>query len=86
MPQDSFPNIEDVDFKEVQSEPTTIKEKPPFKLICEKHGEIPDDYVFRVNMPDFGYDRKTYCLVCAIEYLSMIASEVTYVPNEEKPE
>lgn len=79
MPE-QFPNIEDVDYKEV------IGTKPPFKLICEKHGEIPDDYVFRVNMPDFGYDRKTYCLVCAIEYLSMIASEVTYAPNEEKSE
>jgi hypothetical protein len=80
MPE-QFPSIEDVDYKEVLA----IK-PPPFKLICEKHGEIPDDYVFRVNMPDFGYDRKTYCLVCAIEYLSMIASEVTYVPNEEKSE
>lgn len=84
MPQESFPNIEDVDFKEVPAEVSI--QKLPFKLICEKHGEIPDDYVFRVNMPDFGFDRKTYCLVCAIEYLSMIASEVTYVPNEEKPE
>lgn len=79
MPE-QFPNIEDVDYKEV------IANKAPFKLICEKHGEIPDDYVFRVNMPDFGYEKKTYCLVCAIEYLSMIASEVTYVPNEEKSE
>lgn len=78
---ENFPNIEDVDYKEVNT-----KNKPPFKLLCEKHGEIPDDYVFRVNMPDFGFDRKTYCLVCAIEYLSMIASEVTYVPNEEKAE
>lgn len=77
---EQFPKIEDVEYKEV------ISNKPPFKLICEKHGEIPDDYVFRVNMPDFGYDRKTYCLVCAIEYLSMIASEITYVPNEEKAE
>jgi hypothetical protein len=84
MPE-QFPNIEDVDYKEVA--PTAeVKQKPPFKLLCEKHGEIPDDYVFRVNMPDFGFDRKTYCLVCAIEYLSMIASEVTYVPNEEKAE
>lgn len=77
---EEFPNIEDVEFK------TVDLKKPPFKLICEKHGEIPDDYVFRVNMPDFGYEKKTYCLVCAIEYLSMIASEVTYVPNEEKSE
>jgi hypothetical protein len=83
MPE-QFPNIEDVDFKEVAT--AQVQQKPPFKLICDKHGEIPDDYVFRVNMPDFGFDRKTYCLVCAIEYLSMIASEVTYVPNEEKAE
>lgn len=65
-------------------ENTTVAKKPPFKLICEKHGEIPDDYVFRVNMPDFGYEQKTYCLVCAIEYLSMIANEVTYVSNDEE--
>jgi hypothetical protein len=59
-----------------------IKETPqlqtPPKMFCEKHGELNDAYAFRVNMPEFGYENKTYCLVCAIEYLSMVASEVTF--------
>jgi hypothetical protein len=77
---EQFPNIEDVNYKEV----TTTA--PPFKMMCSKHGELHPDYAFRVNMPDQGYDRKTYCLVCAIEYLSMIANEVEFVTNEEKAE
>lgn len=55
----------------------------PPKVICEKHGEINDAYAFRVNMPEFGFEQKTYCLVCAVEYLSMIANEVAIVPQEE---
>lgn len=70
-----FPSIEDVEIK------TTQPQKPP-KVICEKHGEINDAYAFRVNMPEFGYDHKTYCLVCAVEYLSMIANEVTFEEQE----
>lgn len=79
MPE-QFPNIEDVDYKEV----TTATTAPPFKMLCAKHGELHPDYAFRVNMPDQGYDRKTYCLVCAIEYLSMIANEVEFVTNENE--
>lgn len=70
-----FPSIEDVEIK-----PTQPK-KPP-KVFCEKHGEINDAYAFRVNMPEFGFERKTYCLVCACEYLSMIANEVTFEEQE----
>lgn len=74
-----FPEIEDAEFKEVK------QEKPPkFKVICEKHGEINDKYVFNVNMPEHGFERVSYCLVCAMEYLQMIASEVQIVPVEEE--
>lgn len=75
---EEFPDIEDVAFKETQPQ------KPPFKIICEKHGEINDAYIFNVNMPDHGFNKVSYCLVCAMEYLQMIANEVTFVPNEEK--
>ena len=75
---EQFPSIEDV---EIKHQPKV--ELPP-KVICEKHGEINDAYAFRVNMPEFGYEKKTYCLVCAIEYLSMVANEVTIVPREEE--
>jgi hypothetical protein len=75
----SFPDIEDVEAKDKPIE----NERPNVVLHCEKHGEIREEYVFRVNMPDHGYDRKMYCLVCAIDYLSMIASEVQIVPVEE---
>ncbi len=70
-----FPSIEDVEIK-------TAEPKKPPKVICEKHGEINDAYAFRVNMPEFGYDHKTYCLVCAVEYLSMITNEVTFEEQE----
>lgn len=75
---EQFPSIEDV---EIKHQPPLMQ--PP-KVICEKHGEINDAYAFRVNMPEFGYEQKTYCLVCAVEYLSMIANEVTIVPHEEE--
>jgi hypothetical protein len=73
-------NTEDpIDFPPIDE---AIKETPqlktPPKMFCEKHGELHDAYAFRVNMPEFGYEHKTYCLVCAIEYLSMVASEVTF--------
>lgn len=66
-----FPPIDEV-IKETP-QPQTLP-----KMFCEKHGELNDAYAFRVNMPEFGYENKTYCLVCAIEYLSMVASEVTF--------
>lgn len=72
-----FPNIEEV-------KTTDNNERPNVRLVCEKHGDLHDEYVFRVNMPDHGYDRKMYCLVCAIDYLSMIASEVEVVPLDEE--
>lgn len=78
-----FPEIEDVDFTE-KSQPAETRTKPPFKVICEKHGEINDAYVFNVNMPEHGYEKVSYCLVCAMDYLSMIATEVTFVPNDEE--
>jgi len=83
-----FPEIEDVEFKEKPStvEATIGEKKPPFKVICEKHGEINDAYIFNVNMPEHGFDKVSYCLVCAMEYLQMIATEVTFVPNEENKE
>jgi len=74
--ENEFPSIEDVEIKT-----TSLNNLPP-KVICEKHGELNDAYVFRVNMPEFGYEKKTYCLVCAIEYLSMIANEVTFEERE----
>lgn len=74
--ENDFPSIEDVEIKQ------QTNELPP-KLICEKHGEINDLYAFRVNMPEFGFDHKTYCLVCAVEYLSMIANEVTFEERKE---
>jgi hypothetical protein len=58
-------------------------EKPP-KCVCPKHGEVRDDYVFRVNMPEFGYEKLSYCLVCAVEYLAMIAQEIQYVKQDEE--
>ena len=75
---EQFPSIDDV---EIKHHPKV--EQPPM-VICEKHGEINDAYAFRVNMPEFGYEQKTYCLVCAVEYLSMIANEVSIVPREEE--
>lgn len=75
---EQFPSIDDV---EIKHQPKV--EQPPM-VICEKHGEINDAYAFRVNMPEFGYEQKTYCLVCAVEYLSMIANEVSIVPREEE--
>jgi hypothetical protein len=78
---EAFPKIDEEIV--VETATTNLLQKPNVKLVCEKHGEIPDEYVFRVHMPDHGYDRKTYCLVCAIDYLSMIAAEVEYVPLEE---
>jgi hypothetical protein len=65
-------------------ETTNVEIKNPPKVVCPKHGEIRDDYVFRVNMPEHGYENLSYCLVCAIEYLSMIAQEVQYVPQNEE--
>lgn len=62
---------------------TAISYKPP-KCVCPKHGEVRDEYVFRVNMPEFGYEKLSYCLVCAVEYLSMIAQEIQYVPQDEE--
>lgn len=55
-----------------------------YKCVCPKHGEVNDAYVYRVHMPDFGYDRVSYCLVCAIDYLAMISNEITYEPIEEE--
>lgn len=52
------------------------------KCVCPKHGDV-GNYVYRVHMPEFGQERMTYCLVCAVEYLSMIAQEIKYVPVEE---
>jgi hypothetical protein len=66
--------------KEIKSD-VSVSYKPP-KCICPKHGEVRDDYVFRVNMPEFGYDKLSYCLVCAVEYLSMIAQEIKYELDE----
>lgn len=59
---------------------------PKYKCYCEKHGEINDAYVYRVNMPEYGYNKVSYCLVCAVDYLAMVASEVTYEIDEEKSE
>lgn len=74
--ENEFPQIEDVEIK-------STKQQLPPKVICEKHGEINDAYAFRVNMPEFGYENKTYCLVCAVEYLGMIANEVTFEERKE---
>jgi hypothetical protein len=78
--ENDFPSSDDIENK------TTQLNKLPPKVICEKHGEINDAYAFRVNMPEFGYDHKTYCLVCAVEYLSMIASEVKFEDREGETE
>jgi hypothetical protein len=70
---------------EKQLEFLEVDPNNPPKVICPKHGEVRDEYVFRVNMPEHGYEKKSYCLVCAIDYLSMIASEVEYqLPEETK--
>lgn len=62
---------------------TQVSYKPP-KCICPKHGEVRDEYVFRVNMPEFGYNKMSFCLVCAVEYLSMISQEIEYKLDEEE--
>lgn len=54
-----------------------VSYKPP-KCICPKHGEVRDEYVFRINMPEFGYEKMSFCLVCAVDYLSLIAQEIRY--------
>lgn len=59
-------------------------EKPP-KTVCPKHGEV-GDYVYRVHMPEFGMEHMTFCLVCAAEYMSMVAQEVQYVKQDEDEE
>jgi len=75
-----FPDIQDVEFKDVKAEETNL-ETPP-KLVCDKHGEI-GDYVIRVSMPEFGFENEHYCLVCIAEYLQMITAEVKLVKAEE---
>lgn len=85
MSDDKFPNLSEEDIKKAAENTKTFdaNEKPP-QLVCPKHGEINDLYAFRVNMPDFGYENKHYCLVCAIEYLSMIANELEFKEREEE--
>ena len=78
MVDKNFPDIEDVEFKE-----KVVTNERPFKIVCEKHGEINDADVFNVNMPEHGFDKRSYCLVCAMEYLQMISNEVMFVKNEE---
>lgn len=80
--ENEFPEIDENDIKKA-SEKVKTNQTPP-KLFCEKHGEINDLYAFRVNMPEHGYENKTYCLVCAVEYLSMIASEVEFRERNEE--
>jgi hypothetical protein len=72
-------NTEENNFEQIEIDPNN----PP-KVVCPKHGEVNSAYVFRVNMPEFGYEKKSYCLVCAVEYLSMVASEIEYQMPEEK--
>jgi hypothetical protein len=76
-----FPDIQDVEFKDVKTENI---DNPP-NVVCDKHGEI-GNYVFRVHMPEFGFENEHYCLVCVAEYLQMITAEVKLVPNEETEE
>jgi hypothetical protein len=68
----------------METENITLK-KPP-KCVCPKHGDIRDDYVFRVNMPEFGYEKMSFCLVCAVEYLAMISQEIQYVAQDDDEE
>ena len=64
------------------AEETTELKQPNLRCVCPKHGDV-GNYVYRVHMPEFGQERMTYCLVCAVEYLSMIAQEIKYETIEE---
>ena len=58
-----------------------ISQSAQMKCICPKHGDV-GNYVYRVHMPEFGQEHMHYCLVCAVEYLSMIAQEVKLEPSK----
>jgi hypothetical protein len=68
------------------------------KVMCEKHGDVGPHH-FTLHAPEFGYDQAHYCLICAMDYINMIAQPVKAVfpedyvkeatsadPTEQKPE
>jgi hypothetical protein len=52
------------------------------KVICEKHGDV-GAYHFTLHAPEFGYDQAHYCLICAMDYINMIAQPVKAVYPED---
>jgi hypothetical protein len=52
------------------------------KVICEKHGDVGPHH-FTLHAPEFGFDQAHYCLICAMDYINMIAQPVKAVYPED---